>query len=128
MRKILYVIILLVCVLCPVKRLDVAKLEPVEAVAITVEDGIVRLVTDTQSEGEGETAEEALRALKDNSSAIIYLDTARFLLVGEGAQNAAQELAAYLRANVRIAPYRGTDVKEETRYLDSHKLSSKPWG
>ena len=128
MRKILYIIILLVCVLCPVNRLDIAKLEPVEAVAITVKDGIVRLITDTQSEGEGETAEKALRALKNNSPAIIYLDTARFLLVGEGAENAAQELTAYLRSDVRVAPYSGRNVKEETMYLDSHKLTSKPWG
>ena len=128
MRKLFYIVILLLCFVCPVKRMDIAKLEPVEAVAVTVKDGMVRLITDTQAEGEGITAEEALKMLKDKAQGIIYLDTARFLLVGEDAKEAAQSLLEYMRKDIRTAPYGGTDVKEEAKRLDSHDLSAKPWG
>ncbi len=128
MRRLLYIVILSLCLFSPVKRLDIAKLEPVEAVAVVVRDGVVHIRTDTQSEGKGSTAEEALKALKENAPGIIYLDTARFLLVGEDAWEAADDLEGYLHSNIRIAPYRGTDVKEEAKYLDAHDLASKPWG
>lgn len=128
MRKLFYIIILVLCFLCPVKRLDIAKLEPVEAVTITVRDGFVHLLTDTESEGEGVTVAEAVQSLKEKTPGIIYLDTARFLLIGEKAQGAAEELKKYLRANVRSAPYCGADIIEEVKRLDAHSLAEKPWG
>ena len=128
MRRLFYIIILALCFLGPAKRLDIAKLEPVEAVAVTVRNGIVHLITDTKSEGKGTTVEAALQSLKENATGIIYLDTARFLLIAENAQDAANQLMAYLRQNIRIAPYRGTDVKEEAKHLDAHDMSAKPWG
>lgn len=128
MRKVLYVALLLSCLLIPVKRLDISKLEPVEAVAVTVKNGMVHLYTDTKSEGEGVTVEEALNALKRNASGIIYLDTARFLLVGEGANREAEQLKEIMRTDVMTAAYKETDVKEEAMRLDAHDLAEKPWG
>lgn len=128
MRTQLYIVLLGLMLLAPVKRLDVSKLEPVEAVAVTLENGMVCLTTDTEAEGKGITAEEALLSMKENTSGIIYLDTARFLLIGENAEDAAQDLKSWLRKNVRICKYSGSDVKEETKRLDAHDLSTKPWG
>lgn len=129
MRKSLYYIgVLALTFLFPVTRLDIAKLEPVEAVAITVEDQSVVLSTDTESVGKGATAEEALADLKRNAQGIIYLDTARFLLIGDHAEDPALQLRRYLKSSVRIGSYMGTDVKEEAAYLDAHEMREKPKG
>lgn len=128
MRKVIYAALILLSLLIPLKRLDIAKLEPVEAIAVAVKNGEVHLATDTDSEGKGKTVELALKELKANAQGIIYLDTARFLLVGENAQNEAEEMKRYMRSNVVLAPYDREDVAEETRRLDAHERSKKPWG
>lgn len=126
MRILLYIVILAAMLFAPVDRLDIAKLEPVEAVAVYMEDGQVVLQTDGESIGIGNTAQEALAELKENTLAVIYLDTADYLLVGEGAENAAQDLRQYLRESVQIGKYNGGNVKEEAKYLDVHGNAAKP--
>lgn len=126
MRRILYAVILLAALFAPVERLDVAKLLPVEAVAIYLEEGAIALETDTENKGRGSTVQEALKNLKENTTKIIYLDTARYLLVAENAQAQAQELLQYLKPNVRQGTYGGGDIKEEAKYLDAHSESAKP--
>lgn len=126
MRILLYIVILAAMLFAPVDRLDIAKLEPVEAVAIYMEDGQVALQTDGESMGIGNTAQEALADLKENALAVIYLDTADYLLIGEGAENAAQDLRQYLRESVQIGKYNGGNVKEEAKYLDVHGNAAKP--
>lgn len=126
MRRILYIVLLALALAVPVKRLDIAKLEPVEAVAVMVEDGLVRLRTDTESEGGGKTVAAALQSLKENAKGIVYLDTARILLVAEDAYEEAKELMKDLRRNVQVVPYGGTDVKEEAKYLETHDFAAKP--
>lgn len=128
MRILLYIVILAVAFSLPVKRLDIAKLEPVEAVAIYEENGRILLKTDQGSTGWGMTVQEALQNLKDTASSIIYLDTADYLLVGENCERAAQQLRKYLRENIQTGLYRGTDVQEEARFLDVHNNRSKPAG
>lgn len=112
--------------LAPVDRLDVAKLEPIEAVAVYIEDGDVVLRTDTKAEGRGESVELALENLKVNTTAVVYLDTARYLLVGENAEQQARQLKQYLKPTIRQGVYAGGDVKEEARYLDAHSEGAKP--
>lgn len=112
--------------LAPVTRLDVAKLEPVEAVAVYIEDGQIALQTDGGCVGRGVTAAEALVNLKDEALSVIYLDTADYLLVQDGAQDAARELYRYLRRSVRIGSYNGGKVEEEARFLDVHGDAAKP--
>jgi hypothetical protein len=53
----------------PVKRMDITKLEPVEAIAVEKEKGKVVLTTDTQSVGTGTNTEKALVALKEQTHA-----------------------------------------------------------
>ena len=126
MRILLYIIILVAMFFAPVDRLDIAKLEPVEAVAVYMEEGRVTLQTDGEDIGSGVAAQEALADLKENALAVIYLDTADYLLVGEGAEEAAKDLQQYLQKSVQIGKYNGGNIKEEAQYLDVHKNAAKP--
>ena len=128
MKFILYALIIALSLFAPVTRLDIAKLSPVEAVAVYKEYGQVVLKTDEENEGRGENVHLALADLKKKASVIIYLDTARYLLVGEGAEAEAEAAAlqAYLKESVLVGNYAGGDVKEEAKYLDVHTDSAKP--
>jgi len=126
MRILLYIVILIAMFLAPVDRLDIAKLEPVEAVAVYIEEGQITLQTDGESIGKGATAQEALADLKENALAVIYLDTADYLLIGEGAEGAAQDLRQHLRKSVQTGKYNGGNVKEEAKFLDVHGNAEKP--
>ena len=127
MRIISYLLILVLMLLAPVKRMDISKLEPVEAIAVEVVKGKVVLTTDTQSVGMGTNTEEAMVALKENSIGIIYLDTVRYLLVESGAEDAAKELRPFLHRSVAVAPYNGGNIKEEVRYLNARNFTAEPW-
>lgn len=120
MRWILYVVIIALALSVPVQRLDVAKLQPVEAVAVTVENGRVVLETDTEDRGEGATAIEALKDMKSKALSVIYLDTAEYLLVEEGAEEFAEELRPLLNGSVRVGSYLGGEVKTQLQYYEVH--------
>lgn len=126
MRALLYIVILLAAVLAPADRLDVAKLEPVEAAAVYMEQGLVVLKTDTEAVGKGATAEEALENLKENTPAIIYLDTAEYLLISPEAAQWEEALRPWFKPSVMVCAYNGGDIKEEAKYLDAHAESAKP--
>ena len=126
MRMILYILIVVLTLFAPVVRLDIAKLSPVEAVAIYMENGSVVLKTDEENQGIGTDAVSALRDLKEKAPAIIYLDTARYLLIGTGAEDAAEQLRKHLKPTIQIGVYKGGDVKEEAKYLDVHADAAGP--
>lgn len=128
MRKILYIIILLALLLAPVERLDAAKLQPVEAIAVYKDGEDVVVETDAGDFGKGKRIEEALSSLKENASQIIYLDTAEYLLASEEARKEAQEIMPYLKRDIKQGTYKGGDIKEEAKYLDAHNESDKPKG
>lgn len=120
MRKVAIVVILLLSLLVPVKRLDASKLQPVEAVAVYVEDGRVVLETDTEDKGSGNTALEALENMKANALSVIYLDTAEYLLVEEGAGDFAEALRPLLSGSVKVGKYLGGSVKDQVAYYEVH--------
>ena len=121
MRKLLYIVILGLVFLAPVKRLDVAKLEPVQTVAVSREADAVMLQTDTGSTGRGETVAQAYRDLEENTPGVIYLDTAQYLLVAENAVDCVDALAQYLKPSVRVSSYSGEiDLKNAAKYLSVH--------
>lgn len=126
MRMAAYVMILALTLLMPVERLDIAKLQPVEAVAVYKEKGMIVLKTDKESVGKGVTAQQALENLKENTPAVVYLDTADYLLIGEGAENTANLIQSWLKPSVKTAKYLGGSVKEETEYLKVHGSQEKP--
>ena len=125
MRILLYVLILAALFFAPVERLDVAKLEPVQAVAVYKENGLVVLETDTEDKGRGKTAEEALENMTQNTPSVIYLDTAEYLLVAEEAKGDAEALRQYLRPSVKVADYFGGSVKEAAKYVAVHGNAEK---
>lgn len=120
MRKILYLILIGLTFIAPVERLEIAKLEPIEAVAVEVRGEAVILKTDTDRQGRGATVEEALSDLKQNTPAVVYLDTARYLLLAENARHLQAQIAPYLRRRLEIGSYSGGNVREELEYLQAH--------
>ncbi len=120
MRMLLSIIILALTLIAPVKRLDVARLQPVEAVAVYVENGQVVLETDGENKGVGKTALEALEDMKAKALSVIYLDTAQYLLVEEGAEDYAQELRPVLNDSVKVGQYLESEVKEQAKFYEIH--------
>ena len=125
MRAFLYILSLGLLAFAPVKRLDVARLEPVEAVAVYRKGDWVFLQTDTGDMGKGTDAVQALEAMKRNTASVIYLDTAQILLVGEDTEQYVQQLRQYLHGSVLVGEYRGDDVKEAAEYEKIHGTLTK---
>lgn len=120
MRKLISIALLALALSVPLKRLDIAKLQPVEGVAIYSEDQQVVLETDTGSRGVGETALEALNDMKEKATSVIYLDTAEFLFVEEGMERFAEELRPLFNKAVRVGKYLGMKAEELVAYYEIH--------
>ena len=119
MRMLLYICILALLFLAPVERLDVAKLEPVQTVAVSVEAQQVVIETDTKNRGEGKTVAEAVDDLEENTPGVIYLDTAEYLLLTKEALLYSEELKNYMHPAVRISLWDGFgSVEKAAKYLD----------
>ena len=101
-RILLYVLILAAAVWAPVDGSDVGKLQPVQLVSLYKDEETVVLETDTQDRGIGATVDQAFENLEKTTPAIIYLDTADYLLVSEDALEYVGELDRYLKKSVRI--------------------------
>ena len=122
MRKVIYIVILSLLFLAPVKRLDVANLQPVQTVAIYTEPGAVVLETDTHNIGRGATVADAVANLEKNTPGVIYLDTAEYLLISKDAYNYVDSLRDYLRPTVRISDWNhGIGVDVAAKYLTEVK-------
>lgn len=118
MRILLYVVILALLFLAPLERLDVAKLEPVQTVAVSMEDNLLVLQTDTDNAGRGIDAGAALEDLEENTPGVIYLDTAEYLLVTEEALDYVDALRSSLSPSVRVCMWDGSSsVSAASRYL-----------
>ena len=120
MRKILAITILALCFLAPVQRLDVAKLRPVQTVAVYRQGWQIVLETDAGDKGVGTIVKQALENLKENALKVIYLDTAEYLLVQEDAQDQVEHLRSVMNKKVKVGPYGGGDIAEETDFWEVH--------
>jgi len=121
MRKLIYALIIAALCLAPLKRADIAKLRPVQAFAMYMEDNNVVLETDTGDLGKGESVLRALENLKEKTAAVVYLDTAEFLLVAENAVSEMGELAQHIKHSVKVCVCEAAGrVKEAAQYLDVH--------
>ena len=121
MRKILYILILAMLFFAPLERLDVAKLLPVKAVALYMQNDQVVLETDTAYMGRGDNAQVALLDLKERTPAVVYLDTAEYLLVDEAAATQVDLLRQALKPSVKVCVCQAAGrVKETVEYLEIH--------
>ena len=114
----------------PVRRTDVGKLRPVQVIAVYEENGQVTLETDTHDRGIGKTGMEALNNLKATTPAVIYLDTADFLLMGDGTDDRIAELEGRLKKSVKLCRVtEKLNLKDAAAYLRVHKQlpSLKVW-
>ena len=121
MRRVLYGIILALTFFAPVSRVDIAQLLPVEGVAVYTDGIYIVLETDTENIGKGATVHEALADLKENTPAVVYLDTAEYLLITEDALSILADLKDVLKPSVKVncCDARGR-VKALTEYLRVH--------
>lgn len=121
MRRLLYIIVVLVLLAVPVRRSDVGSLLPVEAVMVDYKRGKVTITTDTGNVGAGEDLQQAYLDLKENASKQIYLDTADYLILEGDAIQLAEELGDYLKPGIRVCESNGKiDAEEAVQYLAAH--------
>lgn len=103
MRILLYIVVLVSLLFVPLEKVDVAKLLPIEAVAVYTDGGNVVLETSTKEKGIGADVHQALANLIETTPAVVYLDTARYLFVSKEAMGEVEALKAYLKPTVRVA-------------------------
>lgn len=125
-RCVFYLLILAVVFVIPVERTDVGKLQPVQTVAVSYNGGRYVIATDTGGKGEGINLPAALEDLANTTPAILYLDTAEFLLVSENAVEAVEELRQYLKNRVEIYYFSGNpNLEDVSKYLSVHGTGTK---
>ena len=120
-RSLLYLLILAAVLVVPIARTDVGDLRPVQTVAIyrSGQDYIIQ--TDTGDAGRGETAIAALENLKQTTPAVIYLDTAQFLLVAGDTSESLKQLRTHLKGSVKLCSFIGEpDLELVSKYLKIH--------
>lgn len=126
MRRLVYVLILVSLLFVPLNRVDVAELLPIKAVAVYMDGDSVVLETDTEHTGAGDTAEQALAALKKNTPAVVYLDTAEYLLVSEDAVSYVDSLRPFLKSSVRVGVCQAKGkVCDAAKHLEVHQKLPK---
>lgn len=101
---------------------DVGKLRPVQAIMIKLEDGSLRILTDTEAAGRGEDVPEAIADMNRTADAWVYLDTADYLLLGEGTAEYLPRLREYLRPSCCLCAVSGDiDLSEVGAFLEVHQ-------
>ena len=77
------------------------------------------LETDTGNKGFGETIEKAVAALKENAPAVVYLETAKYLLISPDATEQAELFYSYLKPSVKVCVCQADGrVKDMAEYLE----------
>lgn len=120
-RIILYIVLLCVPFLAPVTQVNVGTLKPVEVIALSREGNMLMVRTDTGDQGVGEDLKTAVLDMKQRSTGVIYLKTARYLLYTPKTQVQARQLRTELHKFVKMYPYDGSvDLREAAAYLRVH--------
>ena len=122
----LYALILVSLLLIPLERVDIANLEPIQAVWMYLENGNIVLLTDTEDKGCGVTVESAMSDMREKSRGIVYLDTAQFLFVADSAQKDISAIGSLVKGSIRLCKWEGQgDIKDAVKYADSHNIGVK---
>ncbi len=126
MKKWVLFAVLLLCVSyvwdLPFEDTDVAELRPVQLIYITLAaDGVI-VETDTADAGHGATIHDALEDMKQRASGTVFLETAEFLLLSDGARSLALELSDVLRPGCAVCfVTEKPDLQEAVKYLSVHR-------
>lgn len=106
----------------PFTGTDVAKLQPVEVIRLSLEGDIIRVETDTGGSGSGTDLEEAFSDLKESTPGKVFLETADYLLLSREAQGLLEPLAAYLRPACSICLETGkAELETVADFLGAHE-------
>lgn len=106
----------------PFEGTDVAKLQPVQLLRVSLTESGVLLETETGDLGEGQNIREALDDMKAGASANIFLETAEFLLVADGARELLPELTEVLRPGCAVCiASEIVDLEQGAAYLAAHR-------
>ena len=120
-RIAVYIVTLALLTFSPVKGAELGKMRPVEVVLVYAQAGEVVILTDTEDVGKGKDGLSALKNLKATTAGTIYLDTAEYLLIGEGGEPAAEALRTHLKKNTKVCKGdSGIDLKNVAVYLSVH--------
>ncbi len=100
---------------------DVAKLLPVQTIYIYIEEGQLRIETDTGNRASGTTLAAAAEVLKADAPGELFLDTAQFLILHPDVP-ITEEFHCLLRPTCKVVyTIDSPDLKEATQYLTNHK-------
>lgn len=101
---------------------DVAQLQPVEVIRVSVQQEKITVETDTGELGEGSDLKEAFENLKEHAVGEIFLETADYLIVTAESEGLIEELSAYLRPTCYVCMESDpTDMEKAAQFLDAHK-------
>ena len=99
---------------------DFAKLEPVRAVYLYIDQGQVAIETDTGSSGSGPDLKDAYAALKQSADREIFLDTAEFLILDPNVP-IPQEIYEIFRPDCKVVfTNKRPDLEKSPDYLSQH--------
>jgi hypothetical protein len=113
-------------VFVPLQRIEIANLNPVEAVWMSLKNGDIVLLTDTENEGRGITFEKALLDMKENSPGVVYIDTAKFLFVSDSALTEISKVRPFIKGTIQLCKWEGQGtIKDAVKYADSHNVGVK---
>ncbi len=125
-RILIYLVCLILTFAAPVDSSDVGKLLPIECVLLYEENGNTVLLTDTENYGCGATVQEALKNLKQTTPDLVYLDTARYLIVHENALSHIPHMRGILKRNVKVCKTDSqVNPKDAARFLRVHEKIPK---
>ena len=123
-RRMVFYLAALALLLLGGRNTDIGQLRPVEVVQLYAKGNLLILKTDTGDMGWGITVEEAVRKLKETTPGIIYLDTADYLLLEEGAEEYLPSMKRYLKKRTKVVyGPEELDLEEMAAYLRIHRPS-----
>lgn len=126
MKRWMWYLAALLCIMAlgwsPFRGTDVAELQPVELLRISMPDGYVMIETDTGDSGIGDTPEAALADLKKSTPGDVFLETADHLILAPEAAALLPALMEHLRPACNLCVEQGSaDLEKATAFLNAHQ-------
>lgn len=102
---------------------DAAKLLPTQVLVIGMEDGQVRVRSDTRAAGSGASLSQALVQLERSAEGRLFLDTAEHIVLEQGAQELVEQVVVQERFRPAAKLYLMQGSAEPTKlaaFLQAH--------